>query len=216
MAITVPGGRRRAQGQRLALDAVQQVQDAAVLQKGPVVQKAAQLLRQLGHGALRVFAGFQPVVVHAAGARLGLQGRHRGQCQHLIQPLGQFLLPAAGHEEVPEGAEAAALVGVTDGIALAHDLVEQRALGAFPQRDLLAHLAVELAEVVLHLAEVGQQLARQLLELLEAVLDRRVVQQRHVARQHAGDLGIQLVALLAQILDPLDRVGLGARADLLQ
>jgi hypothetical protein len=89
-------------------------------------------------------------------------------------------------------------------------------LAAFPQRDLLAHLAVELAEVVLHLAEVGQQLARQLLELLEAVLDRRVVQQRHVAGQHAGDLGVERVALLAQVLDPLDGVGLGAGADLLQ
>jgi hypothetical protein len=49
---------------------------------------------------------------------------------------------------------------------------------------------------VFHLAEVGQQLARQLLELLEAVLDRRVVQQRHVAGQHAGDLGVERVALL--------------------
>jgi hypothetical protein len=66
-----------------------------------------------------------------------------------------------------------------------------------PQRDLLAHAAVEQAEVVFHLAEIGQQLARQLLELLEAVLDRRVVQQRHVAGQHAGDLGVERVALCA-------------------
>jgi hypothetical protein len=55
-----------------------------------------------------------------------------------------------------------------------------------------------------------------LLELLKAVLDRRVVQQRHVASQHAGDLGVERVALLAQVGEPLGRVGLGAGADLLQ
>jgi len=122
---------------------VQQVQDAAVLQKGPVVQEAAQLLRQLGHRSLSVFAGFQPVVMHAAGARLRLQRRDGGQRQHLVQPFGEFLLTPARHQEVPEGTEAAALIGVADGVALAHDLVEQRTLGTFPQRDLLAHLAVE-------------------------------------------------------------------------
>jgi len=69
---------------------------------------------------------------------------------------------------------------------------------------------------VLDLAEVGQQLARQLLELLEAVLDRGVVQQRHVTREHARDLGVELVALLAQLIHALERVGLGAGADLFQ
>ena len=52
------GGGSSPQGQRLALNAVQQVEDAPILQKGPVVQKPAQLLRQLSHGALRVFPGF--------------------------------------------------------------------------------------------------------------------------------------------------------------
>ncbi len=209
-------GRRPAQRECFALDAAQQLQDAAVLHEGPVVQEAAQLLRQLRHGALRVFAGLQPVVVHAAGARLGVQRRHRRQRQHLVEPSGQRLLPPAGHQKVPERAEAAALVGVADGVALAHDLIEQRALAARPQRDLLAHPAVQLAKVVLHLAEIGQQLARQLLELQEALADRRVVQQRCVTGQHAGDLGVERVASLPQLLDPLDGVGLGAGADLLQ
>ncbi len=55
-----------------------------------------------------------------------------------------------------------------------------------------------------------------MLELLEAVFHRRVVEQRHLARLHAGDLGLQRVALLAQLVEALDRVGLGALADLLQ
>ncbi len=43
------------------------------------------LFMQLGHGALRAFAGFRPVVVHSAGARLGFQRGNGGQRQHLIQ-----------------------------------------------------------------------------------------------------------------------------------
>src|SRR5690606_5481727 len=156
-------------------------------------------MRQLRHLAMRVLAGLEPIVVYAPDARLGLQCGNGLQRQRPIQPLGKLLLTAAGHQEVPEGAKAAALIRVADRIALSHDFVEQRALGAFPQRDLLPHLAVEPAEVVLHLPEVGQQLPRQLLELQEAVLDRRLVHERHVARQYAGDLGIELVALPAQL-----------------
>ncbi len=65
MVITSPAGGAVAQGQRLGLDAVQDVHDAAVLQPGLVVQKAPQLLRQLRHRALGVLAGLQPVVVDA-------------------------------------------------------------------------------------------------------------------------------------------------------
>jgi hypothetical protein len=63
-----------------------------------------------------------------AQARLGSKRRDGGQRQHLLEPLGQLLLPAAGHEEIPKGAEAAALVGVADGIALTGSMTVLRAL----------------------------------------------------------------------------------------
>jgi hypothetical protein len=47
---------------------------------------------------------------------------------------------------------------------------------------------VEQAEILLHLTKIGQQIARQLHELLKPVLERRVVQQRHFALLHVGDL----------------------------
>ena len=155
-------------------------------------------------------------MVHAPQAGLGPQRTDGRQRHHLGQPLAEFFLSAAGHQKVPEGTEAAALVGVADGIARAHDFIEQGALGAFPQRDLLAHPPIQQAEVVLHLAKVGQQLARDLLELLEAVLDGRVVEQGHLARQRTLDLGVQFVALAAQLVHPLERIDLGAGADLFE
>ena len=108
------------------------------------------------------------------------------------------------------------MVRVANRIALAHDLVEQRSFGAFPQGNFLAHLAVEQAKVVLHLAEVGQQFSGELLKLLEAVLDRCVVQRGRIAGQNAGDLHIELISLLTQVVDSFDRISLGASANLLQ
>ena len=210
------GRRRGAQGQRLALDAVQQVHDAAVLQPGLVVEEATQLLRELRHRALGVLARLQPVVMHAAGAGIGVELGHRGQGEDLVEQVAELFLAPARQQEVPERAEAAALVGVGDGVALAHDLLEQRALAALPQRDALAHAAVELAEVVLDLAEVGEQLARALHELLEAVLDRGVVEQRDVAGEHARHLGVDLVALALQLGDAPRGVGFAALAHLLE
>ena len=128
-----------------------------------------------------MLARFHPVVMHAAGAGIRIQVRHRGQCEHAIQQLGQFFLPTAGQQKIPEGAETLALIGIGNRIALAHDVLQQRALAALPQRDALANAPVQLTEVVLHLAEVGEQLARSLHELLEAIFHRRVVQQRHIA-----------------------------------
>jgi hypothetical protein len=69
---------------------------------------------------------------------------------------------------------------------------------------------------VLDLAKVGQQLARQLHELLEAILQRRVVEHRQVAREHARDLGVDLVAPALQFGDARLRVGLAAFAHLLE
>jgi len=52
--------------------------------------------------------------------------------------------------------------------------------------------------------------------LLEAVLQRRVVQQRHVASQHPRNLGVDIIALLVQFRHALGRVGLAAFAHLLE
>ena len=212
----VAGCRRVAQRQRLAFDAVQDVHDAAVFLPGLIIEKTAQLLGQGGDGALGMFARFHPVVVNAAGAGVRVQVGHSGQCQHAIEQRGQLLLPAAGQQKIPEGAKALALVGIGYRFALAHDVFEQCALAALPQRDALAHTPVQLAKIVLNLAKVGQQLPRTLRELLKAVLQRGVVQQRHIARLHPGDFGVDFSALFLQLGDALGRVGFAALAHLFE
>ena len=72
------GRRLAAQGDGFAFDAAQDVHDAAVFQPGLVVKKTAELLRELGDRALRVLAGFQPVVMDAPGAAIALQFTHGG------------------------------------------------------------------------------------------------------------------------------------------
>jgi len=69
---------------------------------------------------------------------------------------------------------------------------------------------------VLDFAEVGKQFARALHELLEAVLDRGIVEQWDVAGEHARHLGIDLVALALQLGDAPRGVGLAALAHLLE
>ncbi len=108
------------------------------------------------------------------------------------------------------------MIRIGNGIPLAHDVLQQRPLAALPQRNTFAHSPVQLAEVVLHFAEVGEQLARPLHELLKAILQRRVIQQRHIARQHASDLGIDLIAFSVQFGNALGRIGLTTLAHLLE
>ena len=63
---------------------------------------------------------------------------------------------------------------------------------------------------MLHLAKVGQQLPRELLEHLKAVLDRGVIEEAEVTRQHARDLRVEFVPLLLQVGGPFERIRLGA------
>ena len=214
------GRRRIAQRQGFGLDAVQQIHDAAVFQPGLVVQKAAQLLRQLGHGALRVFARLQPVVVHAAQAGVGRHGGYWRQCQYTVEQLGQLFLARLGHQKIPKRTKALALVRVADRIALAHDVLQQVPLSpstaAAPHRNALPHPAVQHAKVVLHLAEIRQQIARQAGELLKPVFQRGVVQQRHVAAGHQGDFCVNRVAALVQFSNARLGVGVAALAHLLE
>ena len=163
-----------------------------------------------------MLAGFEPVVVDPFQARVGRKFQHRFELQHPLEQLGEFVLPRARHEEVPERAKAAALVRVGDQVAFAQDVLQQLPLAAVPQRDAFTHPPVEAAEVVLDLAEVGQQLARERRELGEALLHRGIAEQRHVAGLDPRDLGVDLGALAVQLGQPHLRVGLAALVHLAQ
>ena len=91
--------------------------------------------------------------MHAQHAFVRLELAHRRQGTHRGEQLGQLLLARWGHEEIPESAKASSLVRVADGIALAEEIVEQRAPAARPGRDLLPHGPIEVAETLLKLAE---------------------------------------------------------------
>ena len=78
---------------------------------------------------------------------------------------------------------------------LAKHRLEDLALATFPERDALAHLAIEVAEVLLHLAKVGQQCARGLLDLQEAVAKLTRLQDRHLSSLDRVDLRVEGVAL---------------------
>ena len=60
-----------------------------------------------------------------------------------FKQIGEFLLAFCGEEEVVEGAEAPALVGLGDPLSVRHHIVEQAALGALPAGYLFTELAVE-------------------------------------------------------------------------
>ena len=114
-----------AHGDGVGLDASQDLHDPPVLQPRLIVEEPAELLREAGDGALGVLAGVEPVVVQPAGSGVGCEGDDRVEGEHPFEQGGELLLPAARHEVVPEGAEVAALVGVGDRVALAHDLGDQ-------------------------------------------------------------------------------------------
>ena len=135
---------------------------------------------------------------------------------HPVQQAGQLLLARLGQQEAVERLEGLALVRAGDRLPAAEHVVQQFALAAVPAGDLLAELAVQLAEVLLHLAEVSQQLPRGRGELLVAVAHRALVEQVELARPDPGDLVVDFLALPPQLGDPLLRVGLGAEDDLPQ
>jgi hypothetical protein len=156
------------------------------------------------------------MVVHPAQSLVGLQGTDGRQGHHLFQKLVQFFLAGWGHQEVPEGAKVAPLVGLGDGIVLTHDLLQQRPLAPFPQRDALAHPPVQGAKVLLHLAKVGEQVPGQLLELQETVLHRHLVQQRHITTLNARNFSVDLGATPVELGEAGIGVGFAALAHLAQ
>ena len=123
---------RLAHTQRFGFNAVQDIHNAPILQPGLIIQKTTQLLRQLGHRALGMFTGFEPVVMDASATDIRPEFSDGRQGQDRFQQIAEFILPRAGHQEVPEGAEAAPLVGIVDDITLTHDLLKQVTLATFP------------------------------------------------------------------------------------
>ena len=93
--------------------------------------------------------------------------------REIVWPANEFVLQRnPGHRDV------VALIGVErgDGVALAHNVLQQLALSSFPQCNALAHASVQRPKIMLDLTKIGQQFTRNHHELLEAVLQCGVVQ----------------------------------------
>ena len=207
------GGRRRADGDRGRLDGTDEVEDASVLQPHAVLEEPAQLLGKVADRLLGALGSVGPVVVHGTQPLIGADPRDR---LHLGEETGHLVLPVLAEQEVVEGLEAASLVGGGDVGAAADQLGEQPALAAIPARDLLARRSVQGPEVLLHLAEVGQQLASGRGELLVPVADRGLVHNRDVARLDLCDLLVDLRPASLQLGEPDGWVLLRAVDDLPQ
>ena len=179
-----------------------------------VVEEPAELFGELAHRRLDALGGVQPVVVDVP--QLAVVLGDAGQCVHPVQQAGQLLLAGLGQQEAVERLERPALVRAGDGLPAAEYVVEELALAAVPAGDLLPQLPVQLPEVLLDLAEVGQQFPRGRRELLVAVAHPARVEHAEVARLDARDLVVQLLPAPGQLLDPRLRVGLGAEDDLPQ
>src|SRR5690606_22205594 len=181
-----------------------------------IVEVAAQLLGQPRHGALRDLAGAEPIVVDALEAPIRGKRRDGVEVEDALEQSAELLLPGRGHQEIPERVEAAALVGGGDRVVLAEDLLEHFALAALGARDPLAHLPVELAEVLLDLAEVREQRAGRVRGLHEAVANLRRLEERKAAGPDAFDLGVEQRSAALELRDPRLRVRLGTFGDLTQ
>ena len=215
----IDGGRHRhgavfAQRHGVGFDRAEQVEHPPVLQPDLVVEEASELFGELTDGPLRAFAGVDPVVVHA-GQSLVQVGQVL-QSVEAVQQVGQLVLTFGGEEQLVEGTEAAALIGLGDAAAGGDDVVEQLALGTGPTGDLLAQVTVEGPEVLLDLAEVRQQLAGGAGELLVAVaLDDRVCG-GDPAGLDASDLLVESVTSAPQVCQADRRVVVGLHHQLAQ
>src|SRR5690606_11347042 len=101
-------------------------------------------------------------------------------------------------------------------VVIAEDLLEHLALAALGARDPLAHLPVELAKVVLDLAEVGEERPGRVRGLHEALANLRRLEKLEAARADALDLGVEQRPAALELRDPRLRVGLRAFGDLTQ
>src|SRR5690606_3830545 len=138
----------------------------------------AQLLGQPRNGALRDLAGAEPIAVDALQAPIRGERRDGLEVEDALEQSAKLLLPRRGHQEIPERVGAAALIRRGERVVLAEDLLEHFALAARGARYPLAHLPVELAEVVLDLPEVREQRAGRVRGLHEALANLRRLEER--------------------------------------
>src|ERR1035441_7047090 len=83
-----------------------------------------QLLGQARHGACRPSARLQPIVVNAHQTAVRRQRVYFFQREHHLEQFGELLLARGRHQEIPERAEALALIAARDGVALRKDLLQ--------------------------------------------------------------------------------------------
>jgi len=96
-----------AQRHRAALDAAEQLDDAAVLQPDGVVEEPAQLVRQGADRGLGAVGREEPVAVDASDP---VVGDDRLEVVDLVEQVAELVLPLGREQEVVERLEAAALV----------------------------------------------------------------------------------------------------------
>ena len=140
--------------------------------------------------------------------------RSPASCVHAVQQAGQLLLPRLRQQEVIERLERLALVRAGDGLPAAEHVVEQFALAAVPAGDLLPQLAVQLAEVLLHLAEVGQQLPRGGRRTAGSGRDRALASSRSISPASIRAICASISGAAGAARPAVLRVGLGAEDDL--
>ena len=123
--------------------------------------------------------------MYAHSRRSGASASTSFSANTTSQQRRKLLLPRRRHQEIPERAEALALVAARDGVALREDLFQQRSLAALKRGDALAHRAVQRAEILLHFPEVAEQAARRERHLLKAIFHLRRVEQRNMPVAYA-------------------------------
>jgi len=146
--------------------------------------------------------------MHAPGARVGLQFGHLGKAStRASRPVNSSWRRLDIRKS--RSPEAAALVGIGDDLALPHDLFQQHAFRSLPQGDAFPDPAVQLAEVVLHFAEVPEQFPAIWMNCWNRSLT-PVSSRTGRSPPAPGDFRVEFVSPLVQLLEPLGGVGLAA------
>src|SRR5271165_5204274 len=150
--------------QRLGLDRTKQVEYTSILQPHLIIEKAPELIGEEPDGGLRPLAGIDPIEMDAAESPV-LTAELLDVLEQLEQ-VSEFRLLVMRQQEIVESLETAPLIGFGDIGATTERLVEQGALRSGPAGDLLSERAVESAEVLLYLTEVGEELPCRACKLL--------------------------------------------------
>src|SRR5258708_2557703 len=125
---------------------------------------------------LRHFAGLNPIVVNAQQALIGFKFLDWCEFENFRQQEAKLFLARRRHQEVPKRAKALPLIGVSDHVPLAKDIIEQRGFAAVPCRDSLTQRTIQFTKALFYLAEVREQSARSCCDLQKSFFDPRRVQ----------------------------------------